>query len=197
MSYCEHCECHVSAWLDGQLDRTEQVEMIDHLARCESCRTFYAEARALEGLVAAVRTPAGADAPSHDVWKRIQGATGAPREPVRVLGVPAWAMSAAAAIVVAVGLGVVVWNGSRLEAPEPMQTEVVIGESAGEMTEARFIELTKEVLRAEPRYRSAMHRVMEQVVWDTEVIEASIEESMQQPEEAEFFESEINGQMPA
>jgi predicted anti-sigma-YlaC factor YlaD len=197
MNDCERYECLVSCWHDGELERPEQVEMLDHLVRCASCRKFYVESRALDGLLAAVRMPAGAETPPRDVWDRIRSAAGAPRGHGRVLGVPAWALRTAAAIVVAVGLGVVFWSTGRLEAPEPEQAEVVIGEDAGVMTEERFLELTKEVLRADPRYRGAMQRIMEQVVRDTTVIEAAGEEPMRQPEDGEGFEREAAGQLPA
>ena len=54
-----------------------------------------------------------------------------------------------------------------LEAPLPVQAEVVLGENVGQMTDTRFVELTKEVLRADRQYHSAMHEIMEQVVRDT------------------------------
>ena len=37
MNNCEHYETLVSTWLDGLLDRSEQVECLDHVVRCESC----------------------------------------------------------------------------------------------------------------------------------------------------------------
>jgi hypothetical protein len=43
------------------------------------------------------------------------------------------------------------------------------------MTDARFVELAQEVLRADPRYRTAMFRVMDQVMRDTADHEASME----------------------
>ena len=52
MNNCEQNETHISAWLDAELDRAEQVELLDHLARCEACRGFYLEARSLDGMVA-------------------------------------------------------------------------------------------------------------------------------------------------
>jgi predicted anti-sigma-YlaC factor YlaD len=187
MSSCEHHETLVSAWLDGQLERNEQVECLDHLVRCGACRGFYLEARALDGLVAALRTPAGAAAPSPEIWKRIEWAARrkTTQRPAR-RRVPGWALQAAAVLVVAVGLSVLLWN-NRV-APAPAQAEVLLGQ--GTMSEERFVELTREVLQADRRYHSAMFQIMEQVVHDTaETGEASSEGTIQRTDEINGGES--------
>ena len=180
MSSCKHYEILVSAWLDGQLERNEQVECLDHLVRCGACRGFYVEARALDGLVAAVRTPAGAEAPSPEIWKRIEwAARKKTRQPAR-RRIPGWALRAAAVLVVAVGLSVMLWNGRVVRAPA--QAEVLLGQ--GSMSEERFVELTREVLQADRRYHSAMYQIMQQVVRDTaESGEASSEGAIQRTDE--------------
>jgi hypothetical protein len=197
MKNCEHFETLVSTWLDDQLDRRGQVECLDHVVRCASCRDFYVQARSLDGLVAAVRTPAGAEQPSPDVWKRIEWVARKKSERPARRRIPAWALQAAALVVVAVGLSVLVWNGVGV-APPPEQAEILLG-SDPEMTERRFVELTREVLQADPRYHSAMYQVMEQVVRDTATTdEASVEGVMQRSEEGEHGENvEIEGQSPA
>jgi hypothetical protein len=197
MKNCEHIETLVSTWLDDQLDRQGQVECLDHVVRCASCRDFYVQARSLDGLVAAVRTPEGAERPSPDVWKRIEWVARKERKQPARRRIPAWALQAAALVVVAVGLSVLVWNGVGV-APPPEQAEILLGSNA-EMTEDRFVELTREVLQAEPRYHSAMFRVMEQVVRDTATAsEASVEGVMPRPDEGDHGESvEIEGQAPA
>jgi anti-sigma factor RsiW len=172
MKSCEYHEEQLSAWLDGELEREGQMELLDHLVFCESCRRFHAEARALDGLVAAVRAGADAPAPSVEIWERIQVAA---ERPTRRRAIPAWALRAAAVLVLAAGLGSVFWFGSNDEAERPAEAIVQLGDQAGQMTDARFVELTQEVLRAEPRYRTAMYHVMDQVMRDTEAHEASIE----------------------
>ena len=173
MKSCEYHEEQLSAWLDGELEREGQMELLDHLVFCESCRRFHAEARALDGLVAAVRTSADAPAPSVEIWERIQVA--AERPAARRRAIPVWALRAAAVLVLAAGLGSVFWFGSNDGAERPAEAIVQLGEQAGQMTDARFVELTQEVLRAEPRYRTAMYHVMDQVMRDTDAHEASIE----------------------
>jgi hypothetical protein len=169
------------------------MELLDHLVFCESCRRFHAEARALDGLVAAVRTPAQDQAPSAEIWQRIQRA--ADRRPSR-RGIPAWALRAAAVLVLAVGLGSVFWFGSSEEAELPAEAIVHLGEQSGQMTDARFVELTQEVLRADPRYRTAMYHVMEQVMRDTADYEASIDYDEQGEPAAEGASADGLGRLP-
>lgn len=193
MSNCEHYESHVSAWIDDQLDRAQQVEMLDHFVRCRACRQFYVESRALDGLVAAVRTPADEPLPSTEVWKAVEEATGATR-PRRL--VPAWAMKVAAVLVVAIGLGVVFFGEPGTELAPPQQAEVLIDAADSDMTAFRFVELTKEVLRSDPEYHNAMLQIMEKVVRDTGAFEAS-NEGIREPESTELTEIERAGRLPA
>jgi len=198
MKNCESYESLVSAWLDAELDRSGQVECLDHLVRCASCRGFYLDARALDGLVGAVRTPSEATEPSPAVWKRIEWATRKDRARPARRRIPAWALQAAAVIVLGVGLSFMVWSGRMLEAPLPEQAEVVLGESGGQMTNTRFVELTKEVLRADRQYHSAMLEIMGQVVRDTAVTrEASDEGLVEASENREPGEPGAGSRQPA
>ncbi len=196
MKSCERYETLLSTWVDGQLDREGQVECLDHVVRCEACRGFYLDARALDGWVAAVRTPAEAAPPPAEVWKRIEWVTRADRRRRAGWRVPARALQAAAVFVVAVGLGVAVWSGRVVPAPE--QAEVLLGQGT-DMTATRFVELTREVLRADPRYHSAMYEVMEQVVRDTTANEEGSPEGLtQRSEERDVTESnETTARIPA
>ncbi len=178
MKNCESYESLVSVWLDDELDRPGQVECLDHLMRCASCRGFYLDARALDGLVGAIRTPTEATEPSPGVWKRIERATRKDRARPARRRIPAWALQTAAVIVLGVGLSFMVWSGRMLEAPLPEQAEVVLGENGGQMTDTRFVELTKEVLRADWHYHSAMLAVMGQVIRDTAVTREASDEGL-------------------
>lgn len=197
MNSCEHFEALVSAWLDNQLDRRGQVECLDHLARCASCRDFYVEARALDGLVAAVRTPTDAEVPSPDVWKRIEWASRKGRERPARRRIPVRVLQAAAVVVIAVGLSVLVWNGVGV-APAPAQAEILLGSNT-DMTDSRFVELTREVLQADRRYHAAMLLIMEQVVHDTASPgETFVDEAVQRSDEGEPGEiAESAGLAPA
>jgi hypothetical protein len=219
MKDCEYHETQLSAWLDAELDRAGQMELLDHLVFCESCRRFHAKARMLDGLVAAVRAADDSDAPPAEIWTRIQqsadrqrpqqrsqrrpqqrprqrsqrrpsGRSG--RRPV----VPVWALRAAAVLVLAVGLGAVLWFGAPRLAEPPAEAIVELGTETGQMTDDRFVELTQELLRAGPRYRVAMFRVMEQVMRDTGEHEASIEYEERPDAAAEGSRADGAGRLP-
>ena len=196
MKNCEHCEMLLSTGIDGQLDGKEQVECLDHVVRCDACRSFYLEARALDGLLAAVRTPAAAEPPSPDVWQRIAWKTRSERKQRRRSPVPAWVLQAAAVLVVAIGLSVTMWNGSIATAPD--QAEVLLGQG-DEMSEEYFVELTREVLGADPRFHTAMYEIMGQVVRDTTPVgEGSREDVIQKRDEGDEGEgAEVSARIPA
>jgi predicted anti-sigma-YlaC factor YlaD len=166
MNRCEHFETLVSAWLDGALARDEQVECVDHLVRCGSCRKFYVDARALDGLVAALRRPEGALAPSAETWSKIAHASRPPRRKA-----PVWMLQAAAVVTLALSLYLAVGSAHRFAPAQPESIDVVLG-VGGNMTDMRFVELTKEMLQAEPRYRLALHDVLDQVLRDSAPREA-------------------------
>ncbi len=195
MNNCEHYEILVSAWLDDQLERAEQVGLLDHLVRCPACRRFYVQARGLDGLLAAIRTPASEARPSPRMWERIAIAAAAPDTKPWWQSPPAWALRAAAVIVLAVGLGLVFIG---FPVPQPTADPVVIGGNAGDMTEARFFELAEEVMSADHRYQLAMYRVMEQVIRDTSADEASSDGWAPRGEgESEVTDGEVSGLGPA
>ncbi|MDX1502403.1 MAG: hypothetical protein R3325_08555 [Thermoanaerobaculia bacterium] len=188
MTDCERCEITLSGWLDGEERDGERLEALDHLTRCEACRRFYREGRALSGLVAAAEGAAsdlGAER-----WERIVAAA-AETPPAAGRGVPAWALRAAAALLLAAGLVYALWSPSRAahtEAPAA-DVELVLEEDAHAMTETRFVELTTEVLRADRRFHRALYEVMEQVVSDTSKTEASADGSGRESEIEESAET--------
>ena len=104
--------------------------------------------------------------------------------------------TAGTVVVLAAGLGSVFWFGSTDEARLPAEAVVELGEESGQMTDDRFLELTQEVLRADPRYRTAMYHVMEQVMRDTADYEASIEYDEQGEPAAEGAGADGLGRMP-
>ena len=70
----------------------------------------------------------------------------------------------------------------------PELAEIALG-GGTEMTDTRFVELTREVLEADPRYHSALYEIMEQVVQDTAGYdEVSTEEMIDRGDEGELDE---------
>lgn len=189
---CERNEMLLSTCLDGEDRAADRLELLDHLARCRDCRDFYLEARALGGLAAAVRPPAADASPGRDRWERIRAAAVPQSSSIRRRpAVPAWALRAAAFLVVAAGLAFALGRPARvLPAAGASVVEVVLEEDAEAMTESRFVELTTEVLRADRRYHQAMFRVMEQVVSDTGRAGTAGETKVRERDERGELESE-------
>ncbi len=176
INHCEHHERNVSTLLDDTLSRDEQIELLDHLVRCEPCREFYSEARALDGLIATVRIPREASPPPPEMWERIERSARRSDPQMPTVESSWWSgWRAAAAILVAVGLGVLLMNGVEEVVPSAYPGEIQLAEHAGQMSEARFMELATELLRADPRYHWAMYEVMQQVIRDTGAREDSQE----------------------
>ncbi len=161
---CESHEILISTWMDEGLERSEQRELLDHLARCADCRRFYADARALEGLAAVAGAGAGGDEPPPELWDRIRDRT----EPPEASGGswPGWAWKAAAVLLLGAALALAPWPSTGPANRSARQVEVVLEQDRGDMTESRFLELATEILRADRRYHFAMQEVMDKVIDD-------------------------------
>ena len=161
---CESCEILISTWMDEGLEHGGQRELLDHLVCCPRCRTFYAEARTLEGLVALTGAGTAAEEPAPEIWDHIESRTRA--ADASVAGPSSWAWRAAAALALGAALAFAPWPTSSAPARSDQRVEVVLEEDRGLMTESRFLELATELLRADRRYHFAMQEVMDKVIDD-------------------------------
>jgi len=166
MTYCERYEILLSALGDDQLESSsERFEAVDHLATCAACRRFWRDARALVGaLELAGLAPARTAAPPVVRERLVAAAT--PRSTQR-WRTPVWSLPLAAAVILLVGVVMVLSSAPKL-GPESTgelgnRVAVELGSDGGAMSEARFVELTTELLRADDRYRLAMLSIMEEV----------------------------------
>jgi hypothetical protein len=178
--YCDHQEILVSAWLDGELERREATEMLDHLVRCENCRSFYREARAVDGLAQGLGAAPGEPVPEH-LWDGIVEAT-RPRR--RASSVGTWALRVAALLVVALGLAVAVAPPSLAPA-ERESAALALAAGSEEMTEERFLLLAIEVLEADARYQRAMYRAIGELLETSPPTEGGREERRRAGERGE------------
>lgn len=160
MSDCDRHQETLSAFLDGEASAAEALPAFDHLLGCAACRAFYARARALERALdlSGAEADGGEDAPAA-VWERIAASVAPPGRSRSRFAPPAWTQRLAAALL----LGVAVWGGYALGGRQARparggEVEVVVG--GGGMTDARFLALTLEVLRSDPRYHEKMREVL-------------------------------------
>lgn len=157
MNACERHQMEISALLDGESTPAAAIRVLDHLTACPSCRSFYGEVRGFHDLVSDLR----------DAWDAGDagdaGNAGAARRPrSRLLrwtaAAPRWTWGLAAVLALAVGW----WGVARFGPPvgpagagtAPVTIE--LGGDAGRMDDARFVEMTRELLQADRRY----HRMM-------------------------------------
>lgn len=181
---CSVHETQLSAILDGELAGVDLPATLDHLLDCPGCQDFYRKSRALGLAVSARDVADGDDVDStlDRVWARIG-------EHVEWTSVPAgervdrrqrasvwrsWAPRLAAVLVVGFGLWLVPMllrdaaggsspfrDAERAAVAGDAEVQVRPGEL--EMSEGRFVELTTEVLRADPRFHQKMLEVMKAV----------------------------------
>lgn len=172
----ERCEIHqadLSALIDGELDARDAIAAVDHVTDCGACREFWRSARALQDATSA---EAGAEAgaeplPPADGWRRIESTVqGEDRRSHRARP-RTWAWRIAAMLVVGVGLLFALQPGSpqpgspRDTGLEPgLAGTIEVQAGTRPMSERRFVEVTTELLRADPAYHAMMLDVMRQVV---------------------------------
>ena len=182
MSDCETCEMSISALADGELPADELLPTLDHLAACPSCQAFYRDLRALAGALPLVtgssrRLSEPAEAPEA-VWHRIEAAAPELSRSRRPLS---WALRLAAVLVLAAGLwGLFSTLRSTLRPDAPI--EITLGEDRGRMTEQRFVDLTVELLRADPRYHQEMLQVLTVVLQRSSRQESPVDRDAPLPE---------------
>lgn len=167
---CEPFETLVSTWLDEGLDREDQTELLDHLARCAGCRSFYRETRSLEGFVAMAEPPEAREPAPEAVWERIERQAWVEAPAAGSGRWMRWGLAAAAALLIGIALPLIPWpTGGASTANAPI--EIRLEENREDMTETRFVELTTELLQADRKYHFAMQDVMEAVIegsWEAE-----------------------------
>lgn len=152
-------EVSLSAALDGELGRTETLELLDAMADDPGCREQWRRFRALERSLRPLRRPATTPLPRRRSRARAAW----------------WLAPVAAAALVALML-------LRPDDPpagtfDGASLTVRLQEHEGRMTEARFVELVIEVLQAERRYQDKMREVLEEVRPRAALAEAGSPES--------------------
>jgi len=139
---CEDHQIVLSSLLDGEAGPDETRDALDHLLGCPQCRGFYEQARALDRELTATSIP------------------GQPH-PDRRRSRPGWAWPVAAAAVLLLAVGL--WPGRAVQTP-PADPAARVIDATGhtEMSDTRFVELTVELLQADPRYHLEMMDVLQQ-----------------------------------
>ncbi len=201
----ENYQARISALLDGELPQDQLIATLDYLVATPGAQRFYRQARALEGLLAAADSSSAREVtrrehrPSwRDLEERLETADqsddgfeppGVPeithhraRKSSFTSSAPVRLFFAAAAGVLILMIGLSSWQvwqngGAGQELPEIAQLDsVTVGARAGEMTDGRFLDLAREILESDRRYRLEMLALMS-AVDEQPLVERTTEES--------------------
>ncbi len=157
MNPCEPFQINVSALLDGELPEIGLGATIQHLAACPTCLQEFQKFQALQRRVRQdLKDPAVPDY----VWSSIS-AQQKYQLPTRVISprTRTFRILASAAIILlcfglGLGLGTV-----RLPLIDP-KTPIVLASNPEEMTDEQFLNLTRELLTADPFYQQKMYLIL-------------------------------------
>jgi hypothetical protein len=163
----------ISSFLDQYRNAADLIDLADRLASDSGARTFYRQARALDGTLDVLEQLPSREPPVA-VWKKIAetaeldpgptrwGTSGRASRPRLVL--------VAAAVALAIFAGWALFVGPRTAqreqgeaAPEASLAQIEIGARAGEMTANRFFALTTEILEADRSYRRELLKLMNSI----------------------------------
>lgn len=158
MNGCEEYRMKLSALLDGELPPEDLPDTVRHLAGCEACMKQF---QAFQALQQRVNQEVAAPAVPNRLWtaiKRESSAAQAAIHPYRPLA--GRILRLAAVIVICFGLGYMLSKPVfRLQKADP-QTPIVLASSPGSMTDERFLEVTRELLTADPAYHRKMYLIL-------------------------------------
>ncbi len=157
MKKCEEYQLNVSAMIDGELHGLELTETIKHLAQCQSCLAQFEAFQQLDERIgeATVRKPV-----PEVVWGKISEETSPGRKAhmIKLRSHIIKAVSIAAVLAVSFTLG----YQSRKNVIPMMKAgdPIVLASNRGDMNDAQFLSLTRELLTADPVYHKRMYLLL-------------------------------------
>jgi hypothetical protein len=157
MHECDEYQMKVSALMDGEMPAEEIEGTVRHLAACEECLQ---EFKVFQKLQNRVNRELAQPVVSPQTWERIQRqAAKAPKAIFIPFKSRAMRIAAlAAAVILCFGLGYLM---NRPTPILPVSTgPIVLASQPGQMTDERFLALTRELLTADPEYHQKMFMIL-------------------------------------
>ncbi len=183
MKTCADYQVDVSALVDGELKGAELTEVVHHLAECRTClKVFEQFQRLQETIEREVAMPQ----PPGKAWKAISSQAAVKRvkfTPRRFPAVRAFAAAAVLAFAFLLGYG----SQSVIHPLLQKDTPIVLASQRGQMDDAEFLELTRELLTADPIYAQKMYQILntlEVASWEGGV--ESLEQANYEPDGETF-----------
>jgi hypothetical protein len=201
MCSCECFETELSALLDGESNSQAAIAVLDHVARCPSCREFYRELRdfqeavdrlpVLTPVARDVSAPAarcrplpaqaelptglrGFDADDPAAPGSRAGTTRTPGRGSPGRSAPSWALGLAAVLVIAVVSYGILHLGTRGTVPDPAVNQnltIQLEGKKGQMDRDRFVGLVKELLQADRQYQFKMLGILSSLPYSGPALE--------------------------
>ena len=155
---CEEYQANASAMMDGELHGEELTETVKHLAKCQTCMEELRKFQVLQDRLNAELTEP--DVPA-DVWPKIsiQSAPKQKAMPIPLGKKVAKIISIAAVIAIAFLSGYFVHHPSTTPVFNPDEP-IVLASNPGQMDDAHFLALTRELLSADPVYHQKMYFIL-------------------------------------
>jgi len=172
---CEQYQINLSTMLDGELKGMELADTVKHLTECGDCRRQFEVFHKMQEKVEAEYTVK--EVPSY-IWRNLEKTAAA--EKSQPLVVPftrtIWKIAAAAAVIAVVfGIGYFFGQPGNVltQDGEPL---IKLTGYQQKMNEDEFLELTRELLNADPKYQMKMYMVLH-TIYDNN-IEGGMEQMM-------------------
>jgi negative regulator of sigma E activity len=157
MHACDEYQMKVSAMMDGELPAEEIEGTVRHLAACEECMQ---EFKVFQKLQHRVNRELAQPSVSPQAWEAIRRrATEAPKTIFIPFKSPAVRIAAmAAAVILCFGLGYLMNQPSTIL--QDPNAPIVLASQPGQMTDDKFLALTRELLTADPEYHQKMYMIL-------------------------------------
>jgi anti-sigma factor RsiW len=157
MKTCEDYQADVSALIDGELRGAELTDLVRHLSECRTCMKQFEQFQRLQEVVERELTWSQ---PPEEIWDGIASRTSTGRRvkfiPRRSTLTRAISIAAVFALFFLAGYGSRSYIHPILQRNEP----IVLASQRGEMNDAEFLELTRELLTADPVYSQKMYQIL-------------------------------------
>ena len=165
---CEHYQINISAMLDGELKGSELTDTVKHLTECNDCKK---EMEIFQKMQSKVDEEFALQEVPRNAWKNIERITQADSRKPAIIDFKRSIfkyIAAAASIIVVFGLGYFFGApGSIMSSNnEPLINLTSYEGGESNMSEDKFLKLTRELLNSEPKYQMKMYLVLHTIYGD-------------------------------
>ncbi|MCX6641451.1 MAG: hypothetical protein NTW14_13380 [bacterium] len=160
MNACEQNQINISAMMDGELYGDELTETVQHLAVCPTCMKEFQNFQELQNRVnSEIHVP---NVPAQ-LWEDLSQQVPTQRKTQFIPLRSTWVkyIAAAAVIAIAFGVGRVSNQPAQLPLLPDPNAPIVLASNSGNMNDAQFLSLTRELLTADPVYHQKMYSILE------------------------------------